>query len=505
MIFESEQSDRPTLDTPRRRGSVRFISDSFRRKGPALGRVCTRPNPLWLRGVPSMAWVQANADNSEWLGYYLERIHLVVVDPSGMRGPCSGDPLEEAACVELSRLVEPMAVEIEQAYLVLVADGPFSDIPEDPARAAQAVEEFESFLEWRDLGGGRLVVALGYRAPADSLGEGRTSASIDLHHPRYNFDLARDRTFRDCAENPNPLWLRGVPSLAWVEPNADNHDWLGPYLWEIRLIVVDRSGVRGPHSGDPLEEATCVELSKLVEPKAAAIREAYRAGGYGVRRTVVEFESFLERRDLGDGRLLVALGYRTPHDFLEDGPTPDSIDLRGPRYSFDLPRWWHGLGEDSECPNPLWLIGVPSLEWVEATADNCNWLGPYLQKIRLVVVDKSGVRVPCPSDPLEEAACVELSKLIEPSVAELNQARWETDYMLRRNVDEMDGGIWGEWVVSQVREKQAVENFQHFLEVQAISNTRFVVALGCEASADALAELRPPHMDLKPVLNETEQ
>jgi hypothetical protein len=414
--------------------------------------------------------------------------------------------------VELGKLVEPIAAEVKQAYRELEGDDPFSDIPEDPARAARkkrAAEEFESFLERRDLDDGRLVAALGYRAPADSLGEGPTSDSWDLHDPRYKFDLAETfpSLLRDAAENPSPLWLRGVPSLAWVEANADNHDWLGPYLGEIRLVVVDRCGVRGPCSGDPLEEATCVELSKLVEPKAAAIREAYRARGYGIcgERTVVEFESFLERRDLGDGRLLVALGRRAPDDFLEDGPTPDSIDLRGPRYSFDLPRWRHGLGEDSECPNPLWLIGVPSLEWVEATADNCNWLGPYLQKIRLVVVDKSGVRVPCPSDPLEEAACVELSKLIEPSVVELNQARWETDYMLRRNVDDMDGGIWAEWVVSQVREKQAVENFQHFLEVQAVSNTRFVVALGCEASADALAELRPPHLDLKPVLTETEQ
>jgi hypothetical protein len=452
-----------------------------------------------------VAWVQANADNSEWLGYYLERIHLVVVDPSGMRGPCSGDPLEEAACVELSRLVEPKAAEIEQAYRQLEGDDPFSDIPEDPARAARkkrAIEEFESFLEWRDLGDGRLLAALGYWAPADSLGEGPTSDSMDLHHPRYNFDLARGRTLRDGAENPSPLWLRGVPSLAWVEANADNHDWLGPYLGEIRLVVVDRSGVRGPHSGDPLEEATCVELSKLVEPKVAAIEEAYRARGYGIcgERTVVEFESFLERRDLSDGRLLIALGYRAPDDFLEDGPTPDSIDLRGPRYSFDLPRRWHGLGEDSECPNPLWLSGVPSLEWVEATADNCTWLGPYLQKIRLVVVDESGVRVPCPSDPLEEAACVELSKLIEPSVAELNKARWVVDYLLKAN-----WASWAEWAVSQVREKRAIENFQSFLEVQAISNTRFVVALGCEASADALAELRPPHMDLEPVLTETEQ
>jgi hypothetical protein len=445
--------------------------------------------------VPSLAWVEATSDNNDWLGPYLEQIRLVVVDQLGVRGPYSGDPLEEAACVELSRLVEPRAVEIEQAYRELEGDDPFSGIPEDPARAARkkrAVEEFETFLERRDLGDGRLLVALGRRAPDDSLGEGPTSDSMDLHRPRYNFDLARGRTLREGVENPSPLWVRGVPSLAWVEPNADNHDWLGPYLGEIRLVVVDRSGVRGPYSGDPLEEAACVELSKLVEPKAAAIEEAYRARGYRItgERTVVEFESFLEWRDLGDGRLLVALGYRAPDDFLEDGPTPCPIELRGHRYSFDLPRWW--LGEVPECPNTLWLRGVPALEWVEATADNHDWIGPYLEKIRLVVVDQPEVRAPRASDPLEEAACVELAKLIEPNVVELNKASRAINLMLKAA---WSGEPWGMWVEFQVREKRAIENFQRFLEIRAISHTRFVVALGCRASADALAELGPFDVD----------
>jgi hypothetical protein len=309
------------------------------------------------------------------------------------------------------------------------------------------------------------------------------------------------------SESPSPLWLRGVPSLAWVEATSDNNDWLGPYLEQIRLVVVDRSGVRGPYSGDPLEEATCKELSKLVEPVAAEIEEAYRwlegdepfsdipedpARAARKKRAVEEFETFLERRDLSDGRLLVALGRRAPDDFLEDGLTPCPIELRGTRYSFDLPRWWHGLGEAPEYPNPLWLRGVPALEWAEPTADNHNWLGPYLQKIRLVVVDQSEVRAPCPSDPLEEAACVELSKLIEQSVAELEQARRAINLMLKAA---WSGEPWGMWVEFQVREKRAIENFQRFLEIRAISHTRFVVALGCRASADALAELGPFDVD----------
>jgi hypothetical protein len=69
-----------------------------------------------------------------------------------------------------------------------------------------------------------------------------------------------------------------------------------------------------------------------------------------------------------------------------------------------------------------------------------------------------------------------------------------------------DGEPWGVWwTVFHVREKRAIENFQRFLELQAISNTRLVVALGCEASADALAELGPLAMDPKPVLTEAEQ
>jgi hypothetical protein len=383
-------------------------------------------------------WVEATAENSEWLGPYLEQIRLVVVDRSGVRGPCSGDQLEKATCVELSKLIEPKAADIVEAFRWPEDEDPFDGTPEDPARVARrkrTVEEFESFLERRDLGDDRLLVALGCRAPDDFLKDGRTPDTTQGHDPGYNFDLARSfgRCFREAAENPSLLWLRGVPSLAWVEATADNHDWLGPYLGEIRLVVVDRSGVRGPHSGDPLEEATCVELSKLVEPKAAEIEEAFRVlepteVGPWVElhrrkwRAVEEFEGFLERRDLGDGRLLVALGCRAPDDFLEDGPTPDSIELHGPRYSFDLDEWRHELGEGSECPNPLWLCGVPSLVWVEATADNWRWLGPYLEKIRLVVVDESGVRIPCSSDPLQEAACVELSKLIEPYAAELERA-----------------------------------------------------------------------------------
>jgi hypothetical protein len=97
MIFESEQSDRPTLDTPRRRGSIRF--DPSPHNVPTFGKDCQSPNPLWLRGVPSLVWVEATAENSEWLGPYLEQIRLVVVDRSGVRGPCSGDQLEKATCV----------------------------------------------------------------------------------------------------------------------------------------------------------------------------------------------------------------------------------------------------------------------------------------------------------------------------------------------------------------------------------------------------------------------
>jgi hypothetical protein len=492
MVSESEQFGRPALIIQRHRGSVRFNFDLGRRNGPELGKGSASRNPLWLRGTPSLAWVEANADNSEWLGPYLEQIRLVVVEESGIRGPFSGDLLEEAACKELAKLVEPKAAAIEDAYRRIEDEDCSGGAPEDPVRAAikrRTIEEFEGSLERRDLGDGRLIVALGCRAPQDLLEDGLTRNLGALHDQHWRFQFGRSPELRKGAENPSALWLRGVPSLAWVEPNSDNQNWLGPYLEEIRFVVVDESGVRGPYSGDPLEESTCRELAKLVEPKAAAMERALHAGGHWPGAGVIHFESFLEERALGYARYLFALGYRA----FKDTWYPE---IAGPRYSFELPRSSHWFGEPPDRPNPLWLRGVPSLAWVEPTAENYEWLGPYLQEIRLVVVDGSGVRAPRPSDPREEDACVEISKLIEPKVAELEEVRCAIDRVDRFH--KYDGWPCGWWMEFQVRGKRSIEDLQRFLEIQALSDTRFLIALGCLASADALAELGPLMLDDRP-------
>ena len=69
------------------------------------------------------------------------------------------------------------------------------------------------------------------------------------------------------------LWLRAVPALAWADD--DTYDsWVNAYLEDIRLVVVDQSGVRRPYPGDPLEEAICRTLAELIGPRATPVEEA---------------------------------------------------------------------------------------------------------------------------------------------------------------------------------------------------------------------------------------
>lgn len=122
------------------------------------------------------------------------------------------------------------------------------------------------------------------------------------------------------------VWLRAVPAIAWV--NDDTADsWLNDYLYDIRLIVVDRLGARRPCPGDRREERTCETLVEFVMPKAAPVEEALgllvelendldgdlegpEVASASARWLQLheEVERFLEMRDLGDGRCVVAFG-----------------------------------------------------------------------------------------------------------------------------------------------------------------------------------------------------
>ena len=82
---------------------------------------------------------------------------------------------------------------------------------------------------------------------------------------------------------------------------------------------------------------------------------------------------------------------------------------------------------------------------------------------------------------------MELSKLIEPKVAEFEKVRCEINRVDRFH--KYDGWPSGWWMESQVRGKRAIGDLRRFLEIQALSDTRFLIALGCLASAEALAEL----------------
>jgi hypothetical protein len=122
--------------------------------------------------------------------------------------------------------------------------------------------------------------------------------------------------------------------LAWVD-GAAHESCAGAYLEVIRVIVVDRHGARRPMLGDPIEEATCKELAALVPLAAGLVEEALdrlsdlehdieRIGTpehveteAAYLRLREEFERFLELRDLGDGRLVVAFGGQAsfPEDY----------------------------------------------------------------------------------------------------------------------------------------------------------------------------------------------
>ena len=75
------------------------------------------------------------------------------------------------------------------------------------------------------------------------------------------------------------------------------------------------------------------------------------------------------------------------------------------------------------CETPsvrLWYRAVPALAW-SGSVNRDSWMTPYLEDIRLVVVDQLGVRRPCPGDPLEETICGELVELIELIAAPIHE------------------------------------------------------------------------------------
>jgi hypothetical protein len=123
---------------------------------------------IWYRAVPALAW--ANADTcASWLHHYLERIRLVVVDELGVRRPRRGDPLEEAVCLELAELIEPIAALAEEEDRTIHEIGEswdsFSGLEQKLVvwwqDGADYRWKFAKFLEARDLGDGRLAVAFG--------------------------------------------------------------------------------------------------------------------------------------------------------------------------------------------------------------------------------------------------------------------------------------------------------------------------------------------------------
>jgi hypothetical protein len=160
------------------------------------------------------------------------------------------------------------------------------------------------------------------------------------HGPSFDDWLSRTGTYDPgwyIGNNGSSIhvWLRAVPAIAWIDDhtvdswnNDDTADsWLNDYLYGIRLIVVDRWGARRPCPGDPREERTCETLVEFVMPKAAPVEEALgllvdleNDVGWDVKTPEVvmaearwlqlheEVERFLEMRDLGDGRCVVAFG-----------------------------------------------------------------------------------------------------------------------------------------------------------------------------------------------------
>ncbi len=120
---------------------------------------------VWLRAVPAIAWVDDDTADS-WLNDYLYDIRVIVRDPLGARRPIPGDPVEEAACEELSALVAPKAAPVEEALGLLVDlendvgwDVKTPEVVMAEAKWIGLREEFERFLELRDLGDGRLLGA----------------------------------------------------------------------------------------------------------------------------------------------------------------------------------------------------------------------------------------------------------------------------------------------------------------------------------------------------------
>lgn len=166
------------------------------------------------------------------------------------------------------------------------------------------------------------------------------------HGPRFDEWIGRTGKYKigyDSSEDRSiQLWYRAVPALAWADGDTCA-SWLSRYLGWIRLVVVDQVGVRRPCPGDPSEEATCLELVELIEPRAAPVEEEYRTlqeiadnwdNFSGPEQKLAkwwedgadyweQFDRFLEVRDLGDGRLVVAFGSKA--SFSEDYDTLQQI------------------------------------------------------------------------------------------------------------------------------------------------------------------------------------
>ena len=162
------------------------------------------------------------------------------------------------------------------------------------------------------------------------------------HGPRFDEWIGRTGKYKigyDFREDRSiQLWRRAVPALAWADGETCA-SWLSTYLEWIRLVVVDQVGVRRPCPGDLFEEAICLELAELIEPRAAPVEEESRTlraiadnwdNFSGPEQKLAgwwqdgadyceEFARFLEVRDLGDGRLVVAFGFEA--SFSEDYDT----------------------------------------------------------------------------------------------------------------------------------------------------------------------------------------
>jgi hypothetical protein len=174
------------------------------------------------------------------------------------------------------------------------------------------------------------------------------------HGPRFGDWIGRTGEYLLGAsgmQSSSRPWSRAVPALAWAEGDAADsraHGWLE----SIRLVVVDRLGVRRPCPGDPLEEAVCRELTELFRGRIAQV-EAY--GQYvqeledelkddpgppskeylwafqASYEQYMELDEFLQVRDLGDARLVVAFGpwasFAEDYDTLQQTVKPkDSED-----------------------------------------------------------------------------------------------------------------------------------------------------------------------------------